>query len=77
MSAMNINALVDSLKNNVKLVGADLPASERLNAQSLAVVGLELLRQFLFDVNRCADALEVLADAHRTFVEHNEKTKHR
>jgi hypothetical protein len=48
----NINKLVDSLKNNVKIVGTDLPDNERLNVQSLAVVGLELLRQFLLDVNR-------------------------
>jgi hypothetical protein len=62
----NINKLMDSLRNNVKIVGTDLPDAERLNVQSLAVVGLELLRQFLLDVNRCANALEALADVHRT-----------
>jgi hypothetical protein len=65
-SRRNINALVDVFKSRVEIVGAELPDSERAIVQELATAGLELLRQFLLDVNRCADALETLATDRRT-----------
>ena len=58
----NINALVDVLKSRTEqFAGADLNDPERATVVELATVGLELLRQLLIDINRCADALETLA----------------
>jgi hypothetical protein len=58
----NINALVDTLKDRVSAVaGADLEPIERDVIVQLSHIGLELLRNLLLDINRCADASEVLA----------------
>ena len=63
----NINALVDVLKSRAEqVVGSDLKDSEKAVAFELATVGIELLRQLLLDINRCADALETLAIDRRT-----------
>lgn len=42
------------------------PASERALIIDVETYGLELLRQFLLDINRCADALEILATDRKT-----------
>jgi hypothetical protein len=52
----NINALCDILK--VRCQEAD---AERAVVSELGHTSIELLRQLLTDINRCADALEVLA----------------
>jgi hypothetical protein len=58
----NINALVDTLKDHVSAVaGADLAPVERELIVQLSHIGLELLRNLLMDINRCANASEVLA----------------
>ena len=55
----NINALVDVLKSRAEqFAGSDLNDPERATVVELATVGLELLRQLLIDINRCADSLE-------------------
>ena len=64
----NIDAMVDVLKSRATEVADDCmrPASERAVIADLAICGLELLRQFLLDINRCADALEILATDRKT-----------
>jgi len=58
----NINALIDVLKSRAEqIAGSDLNDPDRAAVVELATVGLELLRQTLLDINRCADALEWLA----------------
>lgn len=54
----NINALVDVLKARIQQ-GTELDSD--VVAKELGTVGVELLRQLLLDINRCADALEWLA----------------
>jgi hypothetical protein len=50
------------LKDHVSAVaGADLEPVERDVIVQLSHIGLELLRNLLLDINRCADASEVLA----------------
>lgn len=58
-----INANMDALQNFAKeMAGATLPEKDRVVVQMLAEVGLALLRQFLLDINRIADAAEILAE---------------
>jgi hypothetical protein len=44
-----------------KVAGSELPDAERETVKILAGAGLTLLERLLLDVNRIADALEVLA----------------
>jgi hypothetical protein len=62
MGNRNIDPLIDVLKSRCsQFAGEELPANERAVIVELGTVGLELLRQFLTDVSRCVDALEILA----------------
>ena len=60
--SQNIDALIGVLKSRTtEVAGAELDPTERAVIVELATCGLELLRQLLLDINRCADALEILA----------------
>jgi hypothetical protein len=67
MANRNIDALIQVLKSRSdEVAGIGLDASERKVIVELAHVSLGLLHQLLTDINRCADALEVLATDRRT-----------
>lgn len=63
----NVNALIDTLTDRVtEVAGAELDPAECAVIVELATCGIELLRQLLLDINRCADALEILAADRKT-----------